>query len=110
MDQQSSAPHKVILDFVDQILAEKNLPGTTEEVKQALREDMAEELLDQIDRAMIAALPEDSAEEFLALVENPEATEVEIQQFIVAAGVDTAKVASLTMLRFRDLYLGNTEQ
>ncbi len=98
--------------FIGDMLAEKDLPGLhdDEEVFEELAKDLKQRLLDQIDRAVIDALPDERVDDLNALMDQSETTDVQIHEFIVSAGVDTKQVAIDTMLRFRDLYLTPSER
>jgi len=94
--------------FILDILEQKQLPGITPEVKAQLVTDLKQRLLDQIDRAIIDALPDDKMDQFNDLLDNS-ADDAQVQEFMVSAGVDVKQVAIDTMLRFRSLYLGTRE-
>lgn len=92
--------------FVRDMLAEKNLPGLENEaVRDQLVEDLKEELLDQVDRAVALAIPEDKIDGFNALLENSETSDDTLREYIENSGVDMQKVAGETLVRFRELYL-----
>ena len=76
-----------------------------DEVKAQLESDLRSRLMDQIDQAVVEALPEDKVDGLNELLDK-EASEEEIQQYIAASGVDVQRITTETMLRFRDLYLG----
>jgi hypothetical protein len=104
---QQPSQSEVLDAFIDGILAQKGLPGLeNEQVLRYVRQDMAQRLLDQIDKALIEALPEAKAVEFDKLLDDEKVSSEDVQGFIVDAGVDVPKVTALTMVRFRDLYLG----
>lgn len=92
--------------FIKDLLDAKNLNGVDDEVRQQLEQDLKTRLLDQIDRAIIEALPEDKLSGFNALLDN-NSTAQDVQKYIIECGVDTQKVTLETMLRFRALYLGS---
>lgn len=92
--------------FINEILDEKQLPGVTPEVRIQLVTDLKERLLDQINRALITALPEVKIVEFNTLLDDETVSDESIQQFIADSGVDVQKVTLQTMLRFSELYLG----
>lgn len=77
----------------------------SDEVKAQLESDLGSQLMDQIDRAVIEALPEEKIDGLNELLDR-EAPEEEIQQYVAASGVDVQRITTETMLRFRDLYLG----
>jgi hypothetical protein len=94
--------------FIQGILAEKQLSGIDDNVREQLVADLQQRLLDQINRALIDALPDDKIEAFNRMLDDESLTDEQVQQFIAASGVDVQRVTIQTMLRFRDLYLGDT--
>lgn len=97
---------ELIDKFIKDLLYAKDLNGVDDEVHQQLEQDLKTRLLDQIDRAIIEALPEDKLSGFNALLDN-NSTAQDVQKYIIECGVDTQKVTLETMLRFRALYLGS---
>lgn len=96
--------------FIGEILTKKNLSGITDDVRAQLVTDMKERLLDQINRALVEALPDDKLEEFNNLLDSGDVNDDEVQQFISQSGVDVKKTTIATMLLFRDLYLQTAEE
>ena len=94
--------------FINEMLDAKQISGLTDEVRAQLVSDLKQRLLDQINKALIDALPEDKMDEFEQLLDNESVGDTEMQQFIANAGVDAKKVATVTMLRFYDLYVTST--
>jgi hypothetical protein len=95
--------------FIGDILEAKKLSGFDDDVRVQLIADLKQQLLDQINRAIINALPEDKLDEFNALLEDPNNTDESIQSFIMNSGVNINRVTTTTMLRFRELYLQSAE-
>ena len=79
-----------------------------DEVKAQLESDLRSQLMDQIDRAVIDALPEEKVDGLNELLDR-EVPEEEIQQYIATSGVDVQRITTETMLHFRDLYLGSSD-
>jgi len=96
--------------FINDMLSDKDLSGVSDEARGYLLEDLKNRLLDQVNRALIDALPEDKNAEFDALLDNESVTDIQVQQFIIDSGVDVQKIAAKAMLLFRDLYLQTPEQ
>lgn len=96
--------------FIYTMLDAKQLPGITNEVRAQLVTDLKQRLLDQVNRALIDALPEDKIELFDHLLDDPDISDAQIQQFIVEAGVDVKQITTATMLRFYDLYVKPVER
>ncbi len=92
--------------FINQILDEKQLSGVNDEVRVQLVADLKERLTDQINRALIEAIPEQKIDELNNLLDDDSVTDEQIHKFITDSGVDDKKVALETMLRFGELYLG----
>lgn len=91
--------------FINDIIDAKNFKTLDSDVRQQLEQDLKNRLLDQIDRAVLGALPENKIDDFNDLLDR-NASQQEIQQYIANSGVDTKKITLETMLRFRSLYLG----
>lgn len=92
-------------EFINDMLAQKKLPGVDEQVHTQLVSDLKNRLMDQIDRAVVEGLPSDRIDGFNELLDK-EADDQEIQRYIVESGVDSRRISLETMLRFRALYLG----
>ena len=91
--------------FIDQLIDEKGL-GVEGEVRDQIKTDMTERLLDQIEQAAINALPENEAIELANKLDDENFTDDQIAEYIRNSSVDMEKVALETMLQFRLLYLG----
>ncbi len=96
--------------FIEDILVAKNLSGMSDEVKMQLISDLKARLLDQINRALIEALPDDKLDEFNLLLDSGNVSDESLQQFIIQSGVNIQQVTAKTMLLFRDLYLQTSDQ
>jgi hypothetical protein len=96
--------------LIDQIIAEKNYRNLDSEVKAGLHKELKSRLLDQIDQAIVAAMPDNKIDELNDLLDrNPTASELDVKEILNSSGVDAQAIAIQTMLRFRDLYLGAAE-
>lgn len=95
--------------FIDQLIVDKQLSGVDDEVRVQLKADLMQSLLDQIDRAAIDALPENKAEELSSKLDDENFSADDVTKFIQDSGVDMQQVSLVTMLRFRDLFLGAGE-
>ena len=91
--------------FINDIIDAKNFKTLDSEVRQQLEQDLKNRLLDQIDRAVLGALPENKIDGFNELLDR-DASRQEVQRYIANSGVDTKKITLETMLCFRSLYLG----
>lgn len=92
--------------FINQLLDEKKLSGVSDIVRATLVEDLKKRLLDQINRALIDALPPERIDLFNRMLDSETISEEEVQRFIVDSKVDVQRVTMQTMLRFAELYLG----
>jgi len=94
--------------FINQILDQKGLSGVDAAVREQLVTDMEKRLTDQINRGIIEAIPADKLVEFekIASADNQDGN---LEKFFSAYSVDTQTIATETMLRFKDLYLGTSK-
>ena len=92
--------------FISDIIDAKGYKTLDSDVRRQLEQDLKNRLLDQIDRAVLEALPENKIDGFNNLLDRG-ASQQEVQQYIATSGVDTKKITLETMLRFRSLYLGD---
>ena len=95
-------------EFIESLLNDKGIE-VEPEIREELKADMKAKLLDQIDRAVIQALPEDKAAELATKVEDPNFTNEDMTKFVQDSGVNLTEVALETMLKFRNFYLGTEE-
>lgn len=99
---------EAIKQFVEDMIAQAGVSAmSSDAARQYLVDDLTQRLLDQIDRALVEALPDGSVAAFNALLDREETSPEQIQKFISDAGVDVQRVTMSTMLQFRDLYLQN---
>ena len=94
--------------FIDQLIDEKGLSAEGE-VRDQIKTDLTERLIDQIERAAVNALPEDKAIELANKLDDEGFGDDQVSDFIRNSGVDMERVALETMLQFRILYLGEDE-
>lgn len=92
--------------FINDIIDAKGYKTLDGDVRRQLEQDLKNRLLDQIDRAVLRALPENKIDGFNDLLDR-NASQQEVQQYIANSGVYTKKITLETMLRFRSLYLGD---
>lgn len=105
MPENKINPDMVLSRFLDEIVAVKGA-GLSKIERLSLRQDLRTEMDEKVDAAIIAALPEAKLLELNKLVES-EASEDEIENFFVTAGVDFEKVALSAMLQFRKDQMGD---
>ena len=100
---------EVIDYFVRGIMQEKGVDAPTPEIKQDVFENLKADLLEQIDRSLIAELPDNKLDE----LNNMATQDGKIDPAIVAkmieeANLNVSEITGATMARFRDIYLGQT--
>ena len=96
--------------FVEGIMEEKGVEAPTEEIKQDLKKDLKDELLREIDRSLIAELPDDKLDELNQMVTtNGQIAPDTIAKMIEEAKLDVTNIVGTTMARFREIYLGNSQ-
>ena len=91
--------------FIGDILEAKQYTDLDQEVRDQLASDLKQGLLQEIDKALINALPEDKLDEFNAMLDKSDMTNEQLQAFIANSGIDVQKVIMRTMVAFRSLYL-----
>ena len=92
--------------FINDLIDAKGYKTLDSDVRWQLEQDLKNRLIDQINRAVLEALPENKIDGFNDLLDRG-ASQQEVQQYIATSGVDTKKITLETMLRFRSLYLGD---
>lgn len=95
-----------ISKFISDIIDAKGYKTLDSDVRRQLEQDLKNRLIDQINRAVLEALPENKIDGFNDLLDRG-ASQQEVQQYIATSSVDTKKITLETMLRFRSLYLGD---
>ena len=95
-----------IHEFMGNLLDQKGITDIEEDARQHLIEDMSEMLMQQIDRAAIDALPEDKAVELANGLQDGSIKSEDVPNFMKESGLNLEEISLVTMLRFRDLYLG----
>lgn len=91
--------------FIEDLLAEKGMANLDPEVKADVKTQLMQELMNQIDRAAINALPEEKAVELSQKLDDPNFTQEMAAEFVQNAGIDMQRVSLDTMLLFRKAYL-----
>ena len=92
-------------DFMESLLQEKGIK-VEGEVREQLKEDMTQRLLNQIDRATLNRLTEKQAVELSDKLDDPNFGQDEAAEYIKSCGIDAQEVALETMVQFRAFYLG----
>ena len=91
--------------FIKEMISSKQWNSNLDdEAREQLEIDLRSKLMDQIDQAVVEALPEDKVDE-LGLMLDDGVSDDEVRDFISNSGVDTQRITTEIMLRFRDLYI-----
>ena len=98
-----------IHEFIGNLLDQKGITDIEEDARQHLIEDMTELLMQQIDRAAIDALSEEKAIELANGLDDGSIKQEDVPKFMTDAGLNLEEISMITMLQFRDLYLGVTQ-
>lgn len=93
-------------EFIENLLSEKGIVNLEPDVKAELKKEMADRLVDQINKAAIMQLSEDKAANLAKLIEEPDFNNEKMAEFMKNSGVNLTEVALDTMLKFRNFYLG----
>ncbi len=95
--------------FLEQLLIDKGLTSLEGDVRKEVKEGMARRLEDQINYAIINALPEDKAIELADKIDDENFTDEQVADFVRESGVDVIGITTATMVQFRTFYLMNPE-
>lgn len=96
--------------FVDTMISQNNLTSLTGDLREQLVADLRERLNDQINRALIEAMPDVKVNEFIELIDAPETTDESLQEFVANSGVDVRRITAEVMARFYNLYVARPEK
>ena len=96
-------------DFMEQLLYDKGMTDLDEDVKERMIVDMTQILMRQIDHNAIDSLSDEKADELAAKLNSGELSEDDVPQFMEDAGLDLQQISLVTMIQFRELYLGNVD-
>lgn len=98
---------RIINTFVDKMMADKDLSAMGAEEREALRRNLQQKVEEQIEQAMLAALPDEKLLELEGLMDN-EASDEELDKFFANCGVDFTQAAEQAMVEFRKAFLSST--
>ncbi len=96
--------------FVESLIERKKLKGLTPEGREDIKTELKELLVEQINRAIIDALPEDKLDELDKLTSQENYNPEDAQKIIADSGVNVAKITTETLLYFEAFYLGQSEE
>ena len=96
--------------FVNQLIEDKNITGLTPEGREQVANELKELVTDEINRAVLTAMPDSKLDELSALMDSGDFTSDDMQKFIAESGVDLKQITTETLLYFRAFYLGNEQE
>lgn len=103
-------PEQMLDAFVMQMLMDKGIADAGEEAVAKFHEDLKTMLVEEINRSLLAALPEEKLNQISASAENGELNTESLTQAIEESGIDTAKITEETMMKFREIYLAESDE
>lgn len=92
--------------FIIDLINEKSFPGLTDERKAEIANEMQDLLIEQINRAIVDALPDEVLDKLNERMEQPDFNEAEMHKIVADSGIDVGKITADTLVRFRAFYLG----
>ena len=96
--------------FCEQMLIDKGLNDLQGQAREDVRNEVKENLVTEINRSILAALPDDKFDELSRKMEAGELTEDDLAKAVTEAGLDIDDITEKTMLKFRELYLQGGEE
>lgn len=101
---------EIIDYFVEGIMEEKGVDAPTDEIRESMKKELKDQLMQQIDRSLVAELPDEKLEELTRTASaNGQLDPQVVADAINEAGLDIAEITAGTMQRFREIYLGKTD-
>lgn len=97
---------RIINTFVDKMMVDKDLGAMGAEERDALRKNLRQKAEEQIEQAMLAALPDKKLLELEQLVDTDASDDV-LDDFFANCGVDFTKAAEQAMVEFRKAFLNS---
>ena len=98
--------NKDLQEFVTNIINEKGLSVSSDEVKQQLIDDMMHRLLDIIDKEVLNAMSDQDIDKLNQMLDKS-ASDEEVQAFIASVVPDMKQIVARTTIRFRNAYLNS---
>lgn len=98
--------NKDLREFISNIISEKGLSVSSEEVKEQLIEDMTHRLLDLIDREAISAMSEPNVDKLNQMLDEGASNDA-VQSFIASVVPNMQQIVAQATIRFRKAYLNS---
>lgn len=94
-------------DFIKQLMAEHGVPADMDpKVRAHMELNLARRAAALVDKRLIEAMPESSLPGFNQLIDNPDTTHEQLQDYVAEHVPDVHAVTSQALAEFRTLYLG----
>jgi hypothetical protein len=96
-------------EFINQLISEQITAGRTisDEVRPYVVQDLRNRISEQVDRAVLDALPDEFFDKFEAEVQSGKPSAEALSKIVTDSGIDAGRIIAQTLVRFRELYLGN---
>lgn len=92
--------------YINSLITRKNLGDLAPDERSHIAGELKAQLVEQINRAVLDALPDDKLDELDALSEREGFTAEDMQKFIIDSGVDMAKITTEAVHNFETQYIG----
>lgn len=96
--------------FVEKLIDDKNIEGLTPEGRAQIAGELKDELVQQINRAILMELPDEKLDEIDKKLDSGEMKPEDLSGIVENSGVDVAKITMETLLYFKAFYLGKGEE
>lgn len=94
--------------FIEGLIEEKGLKSDSEELKKDVFSDLKTRLMEEIDRSLIGELPDEKLDELSKeAAKNGKLDAEVVAKAVEEAGIDVEEVMGMTMVKFKDIYLGD---
>lgn len=93
------------VQYIDRLIAEKNFPALTDEVRSQIKKDLLDRLNDTINAKVITALSDEDLAGFEKLIDQ-NASQEDVQKYIEEKIPDSTTFLAGVLLEFRKSYLG----
>lgn len=92
--------------FVQGLIDKKDIPGLTPEGREQIAGEIKDELIQQINRAILNELPDEKLDEIDQKMNSGDFDPNDLRNIVEGSGVDVAKITTETLLYFEAFYLG----
>lgn len=93
----------MLMEYVDKLVAEKDLSNLDKEVLNQMKKDLYERLEDRVNAVILEKMPPEKLEEWNQMLDN--SSDEEMQQFCLDNVPDMEQAIANELLSFRNTYL-----